>query len=69
MPLSVCNFGETFTIRKVGGKPEVRQHLNELGFHAGSSISIINDISGNLIVRVKDSRIALNKAMAAKIVV
>lgn len=69
MPLTLCSKGELLTVRKVGGSPEVRQHLNELGFTEGSKVTVISDIGGNLIVKVKDSRIALDKAMANKIAV
>jgi len=69
MPLVLCNFGERLIIKKIGGSPEVKQHLNELGFNVGSELIIISDISGNLIVKIKNSRIAINKKMAAKIIV
>ena len=69
MPLTLCSSGEMITVRKIGGSPEVKKHLTDLGFTEGSPVTIISEIGGNLIVRVKDSRIALDKAMATKILV
>ena len=67
MPLTMANPGETVTIRKITGKDEVRQHLAELGFVVDSDITIVTQLSGNLIVQVKDSRVALDKTMANRI--
>lgn len=67
MPLSMARTGETVTIRKVTGKDEVRQHLAELGFVVDSDVTVISEIAGNLIVQVRDSRIALDKTMANRI--
>ena len=67
MPLSMAKTGETVTIRKITGKDEVRQHLAELGFVVDSSVTVVNEIAGNLILQVKDSRIALDRAMANRI--
>lgn len=67
MPLTLCSLGEELTIRKVGGTTEVKQHLNELGFIEGSPVTVVSTIGGNLIVKVKDSRIAIDRAMANKI--
>ena len=64
MPLSMARRGETVTIRKVTGKDEVRQHLAELGFVVDSTVTVVNEIAGNLILQVKQSRIALDKTMA-----
>ena len=61
--------GETVTIRKISGKDEVRQHLAELGFVVDSDVVVVSEIGGNLIVQVKDSRIALDKTMANRIMV
>lgn len=69
MPLTFADIGEEVIIKKIGGKNEVRAHLENLGFVAGTSIKIINTIGGNLIVNVKESRIAINKEMAQKIMV
>ena len=69
MPLTVAKAGEENFIKKVGGKAEVRQFLENLGFIAGSSVTIITEIGGNLIVSVKDSRIAINREMASKIMI
>jgi len=69
MPLTLAEHGERQTIVKVGGKEEVRRHLAELGFVAGSDVVVVNDLNGNLIVNVKDSRVALDKQLASKIMV
>ena len=67
MPLSMAKMGETVTIKKIGGKDEVRQHMAELGFVVEEKVTVVNEMNGNLILQVKDSRIALGKALAAKI--
>lgn len=69
MPLTMARSGETVTIRKITGKDEVRQHLAELGFVVDSDVTVVSEIAGNLIVQVKDSRIALDKTMANRILV
>ena len=69
MPLSMAKTGETVTIRKITGKDAVRQHLAELGFVVDSSVTVVNEIAGNLILQVKDSRIALDRAMANRIMI
>ena len=69
MPLILAPVGEESIIKKVGGKPEVRMHLENLGFVVGSTIKIVSEIGGNLIVNVKDSRIAVSREMAGKIMV
>ena len=69
MPLSMAKTGETVTIRKITGKDEVRQHLAELGFVVDSDVTVVSEIGGNLIVQVKDSRIALDKTMANRIMI
>lgn len=61
--------GETVTIRKITGKDEVRQHLAELGFVVDSTVTVVTELSGNLILQVKDSRIALDKTMANRIMI
>ena len=69
MPLSMAKPGETVTIRKITGKDEVRQHLAELGFVVDSAVTVVTELSGNLILQVKDSRIALDKTMANRIMI
>ena len=69
MPLTMAKTGETVTIRKISGKDEVRQHLTELGFVMDSDVTVVSEIGGNLIVQVKDSRIALDKTMATRILI
>ena len=69
MPLTMAKVGETVTIRKITGKDEVRQHLAELGFVVDSDVTEVSEMGGNLIVQVKDSRIALDKTMANRIMV
>ena len=67
MPLTMARPGETVTIRKITGKDETRQHLAELGFVVDSDVTVVSQIAGNLILQVKDSRIALDKTMANRI--
>jgi ferrous iron transport protein A len=67
MPLSMANTGEVVSIKKIAGTDEVRQHLVELGFVIGEEVSIVNKNGGNLIINVKDSRIALDKTLANRI--
>ena len=69
MPLSMAGRGEQLTIRKITGKDEVRQHLAELGFVVDSDVTVVSEIAGNLILQVKQSRIALDKTMANRIMV
>lgn len=69
MPLTLANTGEENIIRKVGGNPDTRKFLENLGFVAGSAVTVISEISGNVIVNVKDSRVAVSKEMAQKIMV
>ena len=69
MPLTMAKAGETVTIRKITGKDEVRLHLAELGSVVDSQVTIVNEIAGNLIVQVKESRLALDKTMANRIMV
>lgn len=68
-PLTMVKVGETTTIRKISGKDELRQHLAELGFVVDSDVTVVSEIGGNLIVQVKDSRIALDKTMANRIMI
>ena len=69
MPLTMAKTGETVTIRRISGKDEVRQHLAELGFVVDSNVTVVSEIAGNLILQVKDSRIALDKTMANRIMI
>ncbi len=69
MPLTLANAGEENMIRKVGGNEETRRHLEDLGFVAGSNVTIVSSIGGNLIVNVKDSRVAISREMAGKIMI
>lgn len=68
-PLTMAKAGDTVTIRKITGKDEVRLHLAELGFVVDSQVTIVNEIAGNLIVQVKESRLALDKTMANRIMI
>ena len=68
-PLTMAKTGETVMIRKISGKGDVCQHLAELGFVMDSDVTVVSEIGGNLIVQVKDSRIALDKTMANRIMV
>ena len=69
IPLTYAEIGEEKIIKKVGGSNEVRTHLKDLGFVPGSGVTLINVINGNTIVKVKESRIAINEELARKIMV
>lgn len=69
MPLTFAQIGEGNVVRRVGGSPEVRRHLESLGFVAGSRVTVITSLSGNLIVSIKDTRVAISKEMARSILV
>ena len=69
MPLIFAEPGEANTIKKVGGSPEVKQHLSDLGFVVGTPVTVIAEISGNVIVNVKEVRIAISREMAQKIMI
>ena len=69
MPLSMAGIGESNTIKKVGGKEETRLFLERLGFVVGAQVSVVSDINGNMIVNIKDSRVAIGKEMANKILI
>lgn len=69
MPLTMAKAGQTVTIRKITGKDELRQHLAELGFVVDSAVTVVSELSGNLILQVKDSRVALDKTMANRIMI
>ena len=69
IPLVFANVGESSIIKKVGGSPKVKKHLENLGFVAGGSVTVVNSIGGNLIVNVKEARVAVSKEMAQKIMI
>lgn len=69
MPLTMLNIGEMSQIRRISGNEETRRFLNSLGFIIGSDVSVVSSIGGNVIVNVKDSRVAINKDMAKHIMV
>lgn len=69
MPITLANTGEENIIKKVGGNPDTRKFLENLGFVAGGTVTVVSEISGNVIVNVKDSRVAVSKEMAQKILV
>ncbi|MCI9263607.1 MAG: ferrous iron transport protein A [Oscillospiraceae bacterium] len=69
VPLTMAKPGETVTIRKITGKDEVRQHLAELGFVVDGVVTVVSELAGNLILQVKDSRVALDKTMANRIMI
>lgn len=69
MPLTFANTGEENIIRKIGGNPEVKKHLENLGFVVGSNVTVISTMGGNVIVNVKESRLAISKEMAQKIMI
>ena len=69
MPLTLADIGTEQLSRKVGGSPEVRKHLEDLGFVAGGSATVVSALGGNVIVKVKESRVAISEEMARKIMV
>lgn len=69
MPLGMASVGDTNTIVKITGRDEVRQHLAELGFVVGEEVTVVSQMGGNMILSVKDSRVALDRTMAMRIMV
>ena len=69
MPLTMARPGETAVIRKITGRDEVRQHLAELGFVVDESVTVVSEMAGNLILQVKDSRVAVDRTMANRIMI
>ena len=69
MPLGMVEIGESGVIGKITGQDEVRQHLAELGFVVESDVTVVSELGGNLILQVKDSRVALDKTMANRIMI
>ena len=69
IPFVFADSGEEQIIKKIGGSDEVKRHLENLGFNIGGTVTVINSLGGNVIVKVKESRIAINEEMARKIMV
>lgn len=69
MPLALADAGKENIIRKIGGSPEVKKHLENLGFVVGGTVTIVNTLGGNMIVNVKESRVAIDREMARKIMI
>ena len=69
MPLTFANAGEENIIKKVGGNPDTKKFLENLGFVAGSTVTVINESGGNVIVNIKESRVAVSKEMASRIMI
>lgn len=69
MPLTLANVGEENIIRRIGGSPEVKKHLENLGFVAGGNVTVVTSMAGNVIVNVKEARVAISKEMAQKIMI
>ena len=69
MPLTMAKAGEINSIKRLGGKSEIRLHLENLGFVVGTPVTLISEISGNVIVNIKESRIAISREMASKIMI
>ena len=69
MPLTFCTIGEIFTVKRLGGDNVVKQHLNALGFSVGTPVTVVASLGGNVIVKVKESRIALDRKLACRIMV
>ncbi len=69
MPLALAAIGEENTVKRISGRPEVKKHLENLGFVVGGNVTVITSLGGNVIVNVKDSRIAISEEMARKIMV
>ena len=69
MPLALANTGEENTIKKIGGSPEIKKHLENLGFAVGGNVTVITTLGGNVIVNVKEARVAISEEMARKIMI
>ncbi len=69
MPLNLAEMSKAQTIRKIGGSPDVRKHLEDLGFNVGGEVSVVSSLGGNLIVKVKESRVAVSSELARRIMV
>lgn len=69
MPLALADSGDENIIRKIGGSPEVKKHLEDLGFVVGDTVTVVTALNGNVIVKVKEARVAISEEMARKIMV
>lgn len=69
MPLALANIGEENLIHKVGGSPEMKKHLEDLGFTTGGTVTVVASLGGNIIVKIKESRVAISEEMARKIMI
>ena len=69
MPLTLAQAGQINTVKRIGGTEEVRRFLNSLGFIEGSEVMLVSQNQGNVIVKVKESRVAISKEMASKIMI
>ena len=69
LPLTLANIGEEQMIRKVGGSPEVKKHLEDMGFVPGGLVTVVSSLNGNVIVKVKEARVAISEEMARRIMV
>ena len=69
LPLILTDAGSENIVKKVGGSPEVRQHLADLGFNVGAGVTIVSAMGGNVIVKIKESRVAISQEMAQKIMI
>ena len=69
MPLSLADTGTVNVIKKIGGSPEVKKHLENLGFVVGGNATVVNSLGGNVIVNVKEARVAISEEMARKIMI
>ena len=69
MPLTMVNVGEKILVKRINGKDDTRRFLENLGFVEGTEVSVVSELSGNMIINIKDTRVAINKAMASRIMV
>ncbi|MBR6349899.1 MAG: ferrous iron transport protein A [Lachnospiraceae bacterium] len=69
MPLALADVGEENTVKKIGGSPEIRKHLSDLGFVVGGNVTVITSLNGSVIVNVKETRVAISEEMARKIMI
>ncbi len=69
MPLIFAETGQPQIVRKIGGSPEVKKHLEDLGFNVGGEVSIVSTLGSNLIIKVKESRVAVSEELARKIMI